>query len=100
MFLEETLSKLHNCSGDHEKRCEDSVRASATSNWYRRPLHSTLMFTEEEKDKLEVLIKKFDEYFLPKENTSFERYKFFIVNKDINEGLPSEIMPVSANIEI
>lgn len=40
-------------------------------------IYNTFTFAEEEKDKLDALLKKFDNHFLPREYTTFERYKFF-----------------------
>lgn len=40
-------------------------------------IYKTFKFEDEEVDKLEILIKKFENHFLPKENLSYERYTFF-----------------------
>lgn len=45
-------------------------------------IYSTFVFAQNETDKLAPLIKKFDDHFLPRENTSFERYKFFIMRQN------------------
>lgn len=35
------------------------------------------LLLQEEENKVDVLIKKFDEHFLPRQNITYERYKFF-----------------------
>ena len=39
-------------------------------------IYDTFKFNDEEKDKLQVLLQKFDDYFIPKQNLTYERYKF------------------------
>lgn len=40
-------------------------------------IFNTFNFMEVEKDKIEILKKKFEDYFVPKKNLMYERYKFF-----------------------
>lgn len=40
-------------------------------------IFNTFIFAEEDYDKIEPLKKKFQEYFTPKKNLTYERYKFF-----------------------
>ena len=40
-------------------------------------IFNSFTFTATEKDKIEVLKKKFEDYFVPKKNLTYERYKFF-----------------------
>jgi hypothetical protein len=54
-------------------------------------IHSTFDFTPNEHNKFEILIKKFDEYFLPKRNITFERYKFFSRNQELRETIENDI---------
>ncbi|KAK3775954.1 hypothetical protein RRG08_043639 [Elysia crispata] len=41
-----------------------------------RAMHKTWIFPEEEQEKVEPLLKKFEEYCMPKTNVTLERYKF------------------------
>ncbi|KAF2888930.1 hypothetical protein ILUMI_17243, partial [Ignelater luminosus] len=41
-------------------------------------IYKTFDIKEDEKDKLEVLLNKFDAHFLPKENLTYERYLFMM----------------------
>lgn len=41
-----------------------------------RRISTTFTFEENEQDKLTVLINKFNQHFLPRQNLSFKRYKF------------------------
>ncbi|KAF2893713.1 hypothetical protein ILUMI_12461 [Ignelater luminosus] len=41
------------------------------------PIYNTFVFKDGEKDKIEILKTKFENYFLPKKNITYERYKFF-----------------------
>ena len=52
-----------------------------------RDVHSTMKFTNEEKDKVSVLFKKFDELVLQrtKQNVTMERYKFNMRNQGKDE---------------
>ena len=50
-----------------------------------RDVHSTMKFTNEEKDKVSVLFKKFDEYCRAKQNVTMERYKFNMRNQGKDE---------------
>lgn len=50
-------------------------------------IYKTFEFVEEDKDKLEKLIGKFDKYFKPKSNLSFERYKFFMCRQKPEQSL-------------
>ena len=50
-------------------------------------IYTTFTFGEQEVDKLSVLIKKFEDHFLPKENLSFERYKFFMYRQQAGQSL-------------
>lgn len=45
-------------------------------------IYRTFSFTEEEKNKMDVFKRKFDEHFLPRQNTAFERYKFFTMRQN------------------
>lgn len=40
-------------------------------------IYTTFTFTAEEKDKIAILIEKFETHFMPKKNLPYERYKFF-----------------------
>ncbi|XP_044766752.1 uncharacterized protein K02A2.6-like [Coccinella septempunctata] len=44
-------------------------------------IYNTFSFTDAEKDKIEPLIAKFEQYFVPKKNVDFERYKFFTLRQ-------------------
>ena len=45
-------------------------------------VYNTFVFgTEESKDKLEDVTKKFEEYFIPKRNVTYERHCFFMRNQ-------------------
>lgn len=48
-------------------------------------INNTLKISDKEKDNLQVLIQKFDNYFTPKRNLVYERYKFFTY-KQTNEA--------------
>jgi hypothetical protein len=54
-------------------------------------IHSTFDFKPNEHNKFEILIKKFDEYFLPKRNITFERYKCFSRNQEPGETIENYI---------
>lgn len=40
-------------------------------------IYTTFELLEEEKNKIAILLKKFETHFLPRENLSYERYQFF-----------------------
>ena len=40
-------------------------------------IYNTFKFIETEKDKIGPLKKKFDDYFVPQKNITYERFKFF-----------------------
>lgn len=40
-------------------------------------IYTTFTFSDDEKDKLKSLIRKFENHFLPKENLAYERHQFF-----------------------
>ena len=44
-------------------------------------IFTTFTFTDEEKNKIEVLKTKFETYFVPKKNLTFERYRFFTMRQ-------------------
>ncbi|XP_046601433.1 uncharacterized protein K02A2.6-like [Neodiprion lecontei] len=50
-------------------------------------IFTTFTIPDEEKDKLQPLIKKFEEHFLPKENLAYERYQFFSYRQRDGETL-------------
>ncbi|XP_046597267.1 uncharacterized protein LOC124294709 [Neodiprion lecontei] len=50
-------------------------------------IFTTFTIPDEEKDKLQPLIKKFEEHFLPKENLAYERYQFFSYRQHDEETL-------------
>ena len=53
------------------------MQNSSLRNWKRRPGNfNTFIFAEGEKDKLDKLIEKFQNYCIPKKNTTMERHKF------------------------
>ena len=41
-----------------------------------RDIFTALVLKDDEKDKIDVLFKKFEEYCKPKKNVTVERYKF------------------------
>lgn len=45
-------------------------------------IYNSFTFTEAERDKVDILIKKFEEYFTPRTNVIYERYKFFNMKQD------------------
>lgn len=45
-------------------------------------IYNSFTFSDEEKNKIEILIQKFEEYFTPKTNVIYERYKFFNMKQD------------------
>lgn len=45
-------------------------------------IYSTFELTAEEKTQLEVIIQKFNQHFIPRENLTFLRYKFFMSRQD------------------
>ncbi|KAK4881347.1 hypothetical protein RN001_004666 [Aquatica leii] len=44
-------------------------------------IYTTFKLLEDEQNKLEPLIEKFEKHFLPQENTTYERYKFFMLKQ-------------------
>ncbi|KAK9686635.1 hypothetical protein QE152_g37041 [Popillia japonica] len=50
-------------------------------------IYTTFQFKDDEKNKLEILLGKFENHFLPKENLSYERYKFFSYKQQLNQTL-------------
>lgn len=50
-------------------------------------IFTTFKFEDDEKDKLSILLTKFDEHFLPKENLAYERYQFFSYRQKSGESL-------------
>ena len=42
----------------------------------RRDIHSTMTLTNEEKDKIEILFKMFEEHCLAQQNVTMEQYRF------------------------
>jgi hypothetical protein len=51
------------------------------AGWEIQKIHSTFTFTQEEENKLEEVIKKFNAHFTPRKNLTFERYKFFTMRQ-------------------
>lgn len=45
-------------------------------------IYNSFTIQEEEKDNIQVLLKKFEEHFKPRSNTAFERYKFFLMRQN------------------
>ena len=41
-----------------------------------RDIYNSMVFTNDEKDKIDVLFTKFEDYCKPKQNVAVERYKF------------------------
>ena len=52
-----------------------------------RKIHSTWSFTEEEKDKVDILLKKFEDYCSPRVNVTLERYRFNTMTQQPNETI-------------
>lgn len=50
-------------------------------------IYSTFKFNAEEQDKLDAVIKKFDNHFAPRQNKTFLRYKFFTTKQTENMSL-------------
>lgn len=50
-------------------------------------IYNSFTFEEAEKNKIKVLIEKFDGYFIPKKNLTYERYKFFNMRQGSNESI-------------
>lgn len=48
-------------------------------------VYNTLKLTDQQKANYKETIKVFDEYFNPKKNLVYERYKFFTRNQEENE---------------
>lgn len=45
-------------------------------------IYNSFEFTTAEKDKLQILMDKFENYFTPKKNIVYERYKFFNIKQE------------------
>lgn len=66
-------------------------------------IYNTFEFLEQDKNKIKVLIKKFDEHFSPKKNLSFERHKFFTRRQNIYETIEqyvTELKNLSLSCEL
>lgn len=50
-------------------------------------IYTTFQFTDAEKDKLNTLLDKFEAHFLPRENLTYERYKFFSFKQTQGQSL-------------
>lgn len=56
-------------------------------------IYNTFSFKDGEQDKIKLLFQKFEEYFVPKKNLTYERYKFFNLkqNKETVEHFVKEL---------
>ncbi|CAG9760806.1 unnamed protein product [Ceutorhynchus assimilis] len=54
-------------------------------------IFNTLEFKSNEVDKFDVLIVKFDNYFVPKINVTYERHKFFMRNQKTGENFENYV---------
>ena len=52
----------------------------------RFKIYTTFQFAEGEAVKLSALMEKFEAHFVPKENLSYERYKFFSCRQQGNQA--------------
>lgn len=50
-------------------------------------IYNSFTFLEEEKGKFDILVKKFDQHFIPKKNLTYERYKFFKSRQAATESI-------------
>lgn len=86
------ISRFRNnmCASELDKKAEN-IRCAQLLHYIGEDgyqVFKTFTFTDAQKDKIEELIKKFENHFLPRENTSYERYVFF--NMKQKSGQPIE----------
>lgn len=58
-------------------------------------IYKTFTLTEVEKDKLQILLEKFEAHFLPKENLSYERYVFFTTRQKGGQSLEQFVVELT-----
>ena len=56
-----------------KEKCKAFLYVIGKEGW---EIFNTFVFAEEQKDKLEPLLEKFESYCIPKKNVTMERYKF------------------------
>lgn len=50
-------------------------------------IYNSFSLTASERNKVKTLLQKFEEYFIPKKNLTYERYKFFNLHQGANETI-------------
>lgn len=58
-------------------------------------IYKTFALSESEKDKLLILLEKFEAHFLPKENLSYERYIFFTLRQKSGQSLEQFVVELT-----
>ncbi|CAL1676570.1 unnamed protein product [Lasius platythorax] len=58
-------------------------------------IYKTFTIADEEKDKLLILLAKFEAHFLPKENLSYERYVFFTMRQKVGQSLEQFVVELT-----
>nr|XP_012228184.1 PREDICTED: uncharacterized protein LOC105675538 [Linepithema humile] len=58
-------------------------------------IYKTFPIAENEKDKLPILLDKFEAHFLPKENLSYERYVFFTMRQKSGQSLEQFVVELT-----
>lgn len=65
-------------------------------------IYKTFIFDESEQNKIDILIKKFEDYFNPKRNITFERHLFFMRSQHQDESIDqyvTDLKNIAANCE-
>lgn len=80
--FENYLQATEICKKDESVQCAQLLHYIGEEGFR---IYTTFQFSEDEKNKLSKLMEKFEAHFLPKENLSFERYKFFMCRQKLEQ---------------